>query len=248
MKLKNAIHWLWILGIPLVATGCSQGPNEESAGTVELNLQPATLEEAELSLKQIDALQKVDSKRALSALATLRLRLDELNHLVARLEPEPGHFVSFYESRPGLIGIAEVGPAMGQRLLTSAIVNEHSATRLFQRLANGAPPPDALIKAQEREVAARLTEVPKDNDSLVGHDVASSVPNELAIVKDGVASVGQALTAADGQWWRDNVCYNAGDSRGCLPNWGNGGYATASTKTSFFQVAPFSGNAISVRI
>ena len=60
-----------------------------------------------------------------------------------------------------------------------------------------------------------------------------------------------ALTAADGQYWRDWGCFVHGagyaDVAGCYPNWANGGYGQANTRTSFFVVAPFAGDAVSVR-
>jgi hypothetical protein len=42
-------------------------------------------------------------------------------------------------------------------------------------------------------------------------------------------------------------CYKSGDSHACLPNWANGGWAEYNTKTSFFQVAPYSGGTVYVQ-
>jgi hypothetical protein len=157
-----------------------------------------------------------------------------------------------------MIGISETGPAQGHRLLDSSIVNQHSATELFQTLAPTQTPPDALLKAQAREVTAHLSELPKDNDSLIGQNIAATTPKDLSLAKGAignesrapgqdVASFAQELTGADGPWWAANACYKSGDFRGCYPNWGNGGYAYASAKTSFFQIAPYAGDTVYVR-
>ena len=53
---------------------------------------------------------------------------------------------------------------------------------------------------------------------------------------------------SDGAWWVANVCYTGGDAKDCKPNWGGGGWAQANAKTSFFQVAPYSGNWLSVKL
>jgi hypothetical protein len=61
-----------------------------------------------------------------------------------------------------------------------------------------------------------------------------------------------ALTAADGQYWRDWGCFIHGngyaDLAGCYPNWANGGYYQANTRTSFFVIAPFAGDLVSIRM
>jgi len=256
MKLKQVAKWLCVSCLPLTLNACSQGPDPEPATHVELNLSPKNYAEAEATLAQIDTLQKVDAARAHTALLKLQPKLDELNHLVARIEPEPGRFVSFYEPQPGMIGISETGPAQGRHLLDSAKVNQLSAVELFQNLMPSSAPPEALVQAQAREVTAHLTELPKDNDSPIGQNMSCTPSKDLSLGKgtvgnvpgaEGVASSAQELTGSDGPWWAANACYKSGDFRGCYPNWGGGGYAYASAKTSFFQIAPYSGDTVYVR-
>jgi hypothetical protein len=244
----NVVSAVLSLGVASLAlSACSSDTNSEAPSSAELNLNPKTLDEAAQTLTELDALQKVDSERVRAALVELRPRLDALNHLVARVEVKPGHFISFYEPEPGMIGISEQGPAGEAPLLGGNDLRDNTAVQLYQRFAADAPVPEALLRAQERDVAARVSEVPADNDSALGKDFAVSEMQAPTTDAAGIARQQQSLTGADGPWWAANVCYDTGDFRGCYPNWANGGYAYASAKTSFFQVAPYSGDLVSVR-
>ena len=69
-----------------------------------------------------------------------------------------------------------------------------------------------------------------------------------AVGSSDVGTSRQALTSEDGPWFAANGCYKSGDSRECWPNWGNGGTADYNTKTSFFQIAPYSPGVLYVRL
>jgi hypothetical protein len=254
MNLRSALTLLPAISLSICSGGCDDTKiaTSDQADIGNINVDPLTLDEAVESLTQIDHLQKIDAQdpRALAALQRLRPRLDQLNHLVARVEPEPGHVVSFYEPQPGLIGVSETGPtSVAPRFVTSPDVGSASVVDLFRRVSSGAEPPPALVLAEARAASARDQNA-SNTSSVLTAPIASASDRPATSVdapSAGIGSTASALTAGDGPWWSANVCFKGGDFRGCFPNWGGGGFAQASTKTSFFQVAPFSGNNLSVR-
>lgn len=241
-KTRSLTYFMASFACAAVA-GCSAAPLDED---VHVDTNPATLEEARTALDRIDELQHQNPELANRLLAELKPRLDELNGLVARVEVAPQHFVSFYETQPGVLGISERAPKGTASALRSVDLSLAPA-ELYRRLAKGADAPAALIAAHERAVAAkRVAEALHADDHPASIDVAASVPEDL-VSRSDAGQVQQALTEADGRWWRDNVCFKGGDFRGCFPNWGGHGYAKANAKTSFFQVAPYSGNFVTVQ-
>ena len=246
----------FVLSAALLACGeADQGQGGEEA----INVDPKTLEEAADALAQIDALQEINpnDQRALDAMEQLRPRLDELNHLVARIEPRPGHVISFYEVEPGNVGIAEATPQGDDRLLTPNDMKSHSLSDLYLKLSGDESAPASLLEAEQRQLLRaqeesqleeELVRVPSASSSLESSDPQFGGPLvDESAAHSSLGTTQQALTAADGPWFRDNVCFKGGDSRGCLPNWGGGGWAQFETKTSFFVVAPYSGYSVSVR-
>jgi hypothetical protein len=236
------------LSVSLTLLGaCAQEALPESA---PIDVHPASLDQAKASITQIEALLRANPQdaRALAARRALLPRLDELNHLVARVETTPGHVVSFYETEPGVIGVAENGPRGEARVLTEADVAAPSIVELYQKLSGGAAAPQALYDAEEREKAAAEGEHAagaaaglKSTDAEAGPVADGASPADGASRVDGVASTSSALTYNDGPWFAANGCYHGGDARGCLPTWTNGGYLDAYTKSSFFEMAPFQG-------
>lgn len=202
----------------------------------EIDVEPATHEDALRSLAQIDARLDDDPEDvdALAARAAIQPRLDELNGLVARVEPSPGHVVSFYEPLPGVIGISESAPLGALRMLGTADVESLPVVDLYLRVAGGdAVVPEALLAAQAHANEAA--------GASPGTDVQPDLPPmSLAAPDDGAV---EPLTSADGPWWTNNVCYGSeADAKWCLPNWGGGAWAAKYSKTSASAVGPYSGN------
>ncbi len=224
---------------------CDQEPLPKNE---EIDVNPASLEEARTSIAQIEARLRAHPQdaRALQAVQALRPKLDELNHLVARVEATPGHVVSFYESEPGVIGVSESGPAGEARVLTA--VDSDSVVALYRRLAGGAEAPATLLAAEERENGAcdgvHETQDPGQlgiSDRLERPALATTPTGE------SIGSTQSALTSSDGQWFAANGCWVRGDAHYCFPDWWNGGWADYTTKTSFFQLAPFAGGTVWVQ-
>jgi hypothetical protein len=231
-----------LFGLPLAAAlmACDPAPSGDSG---KIDVLPASLDEAEQTIRQIEQLMKSNPNDRLAIEATKKLgpRLDELNHLVARIEPKPGHFVSFYETLPGSITVAEKGPANEARVLETAMVEGYPVHHLYRLLTHGAEPPVTLVEAGERDLRARL------HETLAG--AASDAPAQPASSADEIWTSRQQLTSGDGVFWRDSVCYKGGDIHGCLPNWSEFGWAEWTTaKTSFFQLALFAGSQMSIRM
>jgi hypothetical protein len=153
---------------------------------------------------------------------------------VTRVEPRPGHVISFSEPLPGLLTISESGPLNGERLLRDEDVNGLSVVALYREL-RGTEPPLALVDAARRQHEGR----PPTGSSTeqAGALVSSSV--EPAPGGDD-QRITQAFTASDGPLFTNTVCFKGGDARACLPG-ASLGKVDAWTKTSFVKVAPFSG-------
>lgn len=214
----------------------------DDADSVELALsgpidvEPTTHEGAAASLKQINALLDADpaDARALAALAAIQPKLDQLNHVVARVNVAPGHEVSFYETQPGVILTSESRPLGAPRALDLRTLAAGSVADVYLRLAGAdAPVPKALADAQARAKDRAVT-------TPGGPSEKPALP--LAAADDGAVT---PLTSSDGAWWTSNVCYGSeADTKWCLPNWANGAYAQAQSKTSSAALAPYSGNVV----
>ena len=232
----------------VACSGADQSAESTAEAELEINLNPATLDEAGESLARIAARQKLNPADAIAkdALEALAPRLDELNHLVARIEPEPGRVVSFYEMEPGSIGISERGLA-GSTPLISAKLRALPAVDLYRRLA-AKEAPEALLRAQER---ALLTHDLRSANEEAGPIGASTSFTKPIAAQAAPGTLQQPLTEADGPWFAEHICYQAWhpkDSRACLPNWGGGGWAQAKTTVSDFIVAPYTGDWLNVRM
>jgi hypothetical protein len=242
MKIRSLLSVMSFLSTSLAMVGCGR-----DSATADININPTTLDEAAASLSQIDSLQKLnaDDPVAAAVLEQLRPHLDRLNHLVARVEIKPGHVVSFFEPQPGLIRLSEVSPSGSQRVLQPGDMRDNSATAVYRRLANSAPPA-ALVQAEEREMAAAREGSKDRSEAQLPPDLSSSQPIHTASARDGVQTQQSALSN-DGQWYASFGCAKSGDAKGCFPNWANGGWAQANTKTSFLNIAPYAGGTVQVR-
>jgi len=232
MKRTMTIGMVSLGVVSLMMMAC--GGAEPQSASEEINVNPATLEEAAASLASIQRLIRVraDDPRAHAALEQLRPRLDELNHLVARVEARPGQFVSFYESEPGVIGVAESGPKGAQPVLTSSDMQQ-SLVPLYERLSGGVKAPPSLVQAEAR------TRMDHPSPDLAPGLVSISDKIATKAGEEDIGSVSQALTADDGQFFRDNGCFKTGDANFCFPNWSGNSFAEANTRTSFLTIAPF---------
>ena len=206
-----------------------------------VDLAPESLEASEHTLAQIDAMLEVDPNdpAALEMLEALGPRLDELNHLVAEVELSPDHSVRFFEAEPGVIGVSERMLEGDTPVLDEEAMGSMSMVEVYERLAS-LPAPRALLDAQTRVDAAtsQAIEVLEESDFVNGD-------SELAANEEfGMASA--ALTGAQYQYFRDNLCFTYGYSRGCYTNSAGGRWAQNEAKTSFFTVAPYDGH-VSVR-
>jgi hypothetical protein len=220
-----------------ILVACSAEPQgEDQVENVELNLNPATFAEASESLASVERLMRVqkDDPRALDALEKLQPRLDELNHLVARVEASPGHVVSFYESEPGVIGVVEVGPQGEPRVLSASDLEE-PLVPLYERLSGGAKAPQALVEANTR---ANLG-VDQTGPELEPGLVSSSEQIAPRAGDENVGRVTQEWTEGEGQLFRDTACFKSGDFKECHPNRSNGAWFELNTRTSFMVVAPY---------
>ncbi|NNB87604.1 hypothetical protein [Corallococcus exiguus] len=236
MKSKRPLR----LSVLLIAAMAFPGCNEDAA-PVELN--PSSLTEAQRSLQQIDQLYESDPAAALDAGQRLRPKLDELNHLITRVETSPNHYVEFYDLQPGGILLAERGPAGDGRILSESGIADHSAVELYRQLTGGATPPEALVKAE------RLVTPPDDAHVLARDEADPNLKSSGAFALDrgaqrgdGLASVTQSLGSGDGVVFRDQYCFKAGDFFNCLPNITGDTWASANSKSSFTRLAPYRGS------
>jgi hypothetical protein len=226
------MKWTKALGmIPLMTIACGAEPQEPSE---HINVDPTTLAEAAESLSAIERRlrESADEPFAHEALAKLRPRLDELNHLVARVEVRPGQFVSFYESEPGVIGVSESGP-MGAESVVEPSDLEQPLVSLYERLSGGRKAPLALVQAEAR---ARVEHAVADLEPGL---MSTSEPIDRAAGSEQIARTAQALTEGDGPWFRDNGCFETGDARACFPNSAGNSWADYNTRTSFLTIAPY---------
>lgn len=234
-----------VFGALTILAACSGG-GDARKDVEPIDVQAANLDQVTEVLAKIQALQAVDpgDLRAADALERLLPVIDRLNHLVARIEVAPDHVVSFYEPEPGHLAVAERGPVGDQRYLEAPEFRDVTAVELYRLLA-GEEAPEALHRADAHRAVSE-----GGASGVVGGGALASSPADLRApaAAGDVGSTTQALTGADGPFWQANVCFKSGDFRGCFPNWGGGGFAYATTKTSFFSVAPYAGDLIQVRM
>jgi hypothetical protein len=252
MIVRSHYSFIPVLSVVLGLAACS-GESPSDSGTA-VNVNPSTLDEVTDSVSQIDAIYKRDPQAARVALDKLQVKVDELNHLVARVEASPGHYVGFYELEPGNIGISEQHPVGSKAILASSDIEASTSAELYRRLAH-AEPPQSLLDVEEREkqvrdatraISTSPTSVERSSSG-DGYDFTqrgSEVENPGG---EAVGAVQQAWTASQGPQWRDQQCFKGGDRRECLPNWSGGRYQISNTRVTFVKIAPFSGDVLNVR-
>ena len=76
----------------------------------------------------------------------------------------------------------------------------------------------------------------------------SSLSEASASLESPAGARAPELTANDGQYFSSHDCYWGGEFHMCLPNWYNGGWAEWQAKSSFLEIAPFSGGTVYVQM
>jgi hypothetical protein len=232
-----------LIPLSLAIAACSGAPAAQNGA---IDTQPTTLEQAATSLAQLDDALRANPNdtAAKQDLATIRAQLDGLNNLVARVEPVTGHVVSFYEPRPGQIGISETGPDGSDSLITGEAFATQSSAQIYRALTNGAEAPAALAAAEDHELAAINADARAATASVGGAGLSGTTEVDPITTSNGerVAKTSEALSPS-GQTFSNTWCMRTNaDAYGCLPDWSGGGFAQGNTKTSFFRVEPITAD------
>ena len=221
------------------SSGEGEGTTAAVAPASAFNTRPASLEEAKTSIEAIEAALRANPNdaSALAAQKALEPRLDELNHLVARVEPKAGHVVSFFQTGGGSIVVKEAQPRGEPSLLDGEMMKEPTLASLYRRLSGGSEAPAELVQADAHRVGT-LQEA-------LTPGLASSLPEPAPAARLG----GISTDLGPGDWfnWQNNYCYKGGDFHSCQSNWWNGGSYNFNAKSSFFQIAPVAGGTFYVQ-
>lgn len=144
--------------------------------------------------------------------------------LVARVEVEPSHFLSFYELAPGQIAVLEEGSLeTGVTPLDQESWRGLSMTELHQKVAPGQPIPEKLRTADQRRAGLleARAQVPlvvqglyeaREPVSPVPQEAGLSIPLEAPAqavgkhVQAPPGAVGTLDAASDAAWWQANFC------------------------------------------
>ncbi|MFP2927213.1 hypothetical protein ACLESO_18850 [Pyxidicoccus sp. 3LG] len=237
MKSKRPFRMGLLLAVMFGVTGCSSSPGEEQA-PIELN--PSSHIEARLSIMRIRELYESNPAAAVDAAQKLSPKLDALNHLIARVEVAPEHFVDFYELQPDGILVSESGPLGNEQVLDGSELAAHSPVNLYRRLTGGATPPESLVRAAAFRAVSDDSHVPAWD--AVAPDLKSSdgvAPAHGRQHGNGLSAVAQPLTATDAAFLMDNFCYGSGDFVKCWLNVAGNGWASANSKSSFAKLEAF---------
>ncbi|HWA75340.1 MAG TPA: hypothetical protein VG937_23545 [Polyangiaceae bacterium] len=228
------------------AVGCgAEGSESASSQEQHLDVAPATLADATAELSRADVLlaNGADPTVISAELAQLRERLDDLNGRVAHIDLEAGHVVNFYQDASGNLVVGERQLVGTPSALAALDLSKLSAAELFVALAPQRTVPEALL----RNPTARLVPVAEAESQAVAptevHGEVSSAP-QLTSTSSKAGNIGrsqQALTGADGAFFRANFCPQNGVFFFCNPNWSGGLFAQANATHSKFSIAPFAG-------
>jgi hypothetical protein len=222
-------------------TGCSSAPAE----LADLNLDPQSKEEALAAAEELSALMKespADAELAESA-EILSRKLEELSGLVSRIDLGAGHWVSFLQNEDGSVTVTERMPEGSQSgQLAKPETARMSLGELHRFLAPALAVPAELTSGN----AGTVPVVEPATEGAGGGTDASSLSSTSGSRGDGLGTLSEALTAADGQWFRDNQC-PAGFNLFCLPNHANGFFSEFYRRYSQIIIAPFGGALVTVR-
>jgi hypothetical protein len=228
-------HRLIQVSTPLLFAACSITPPLDQ----QIDIAPSSLEQARDELAKANELlaRDPDNAELLRSLHMLRDHVDVLNGMVDRIEIGTNHVVTFYKGDQDVIIVGERMPRGTASVLTDG-AQRRSLVDLYRELAPDRQLPSALAESS----AATL---PPSSDTPVlspGESGGGSTWLEPSGPRtDGLGVSQQLLTAADGPFFRDNFCPTGGVFSFCLPNWGGGAFATATSTHSVVNIAPFSG-------
>ena len=260
--MQSKLSYAGIL-LSIMAALCDCGGTQEGAdtrgeleNTEPIDLSPKTLSDAAHSIAQIDAIlsKTPGDARALAARVALNAALEKLNHLLAAVQLSGGHVVQFYEPTPGAILISERYP-QGETATLKKEDYQQLPADLYRHLTGSDIVPTLLANAQQRAFPDKrfrpsVSEVSRLGASSLGEDAPPAA--ELGARDENVSSQSSALTANDGQFFRDTECFQVGSSPGlhqralCRNNWFDGGFFDVMAGKTGFKVAPFSGNSLTV--
>jgi hypothetical protein len=228
--------------------GCGGSGSEAPASRADqhLNVAPATLADAAAELKRADSLLAAgaDEAELLADLTQLRERMEELNGRVASIEIGPEHVVNFYQDASGSLVMGERAPLEAVSVFAALDLSKLSAAEVFLELAPDREVPEALLR-NPAATSAPVVEVeaqpqPQRTGALTEHSDGLQVA-EKAAAQDSLGRSQEALTSADGPYFRDRYCQEGNIYFFCRPNRTGSLTAYAGATHSKVVVAPYAG-------
>jgi hypothetical protein len=203
---------------------CSSAPTESEAttGAGALDTHPATIEDAKATAALLEerlAANPNDSE-TLAAQGAFHARLDELDRLVARIEPRAGHVVSFFDVGNGAVAIEETRPKDEPSVMAGL---ETSSPADVYRVLAGKEAPAAFAAFEPRLEGAKPAEL-APGPAATSEEIEGSRAHAEGLIG---FPLGPAFT-----------CFTGGDFHSCQVPWSNGGYWDKNSKTSFFEILP----------
>jgi hypothetical protein len=206
----------------LAACGAPPGDSSEehSAPPATIDSHPATIEDAKITATMLEQRLAADPQdsEALAAQGPFHARLDELDHLVARIEPRAGYVVSFFETGSGAFAVEETLPKDAPSLMVGL---DMSSPATVYRALTGKAAPAALTTIESQHGDATAAELTPGPALASGDDEPSS------------------RIHAEGSNSAQFTCFSGGDFYTCQTPWAGGGSWNKNAKTSFFQIYPF---------
>jgi len=170
-------------------------------------------------------------------------------NVIARVEIESGHTITFYEMGPGGLFMVETRNE-GQ---TAVIHGSADALDVYARVRPGAAVPDALRaaygRARDAAANARLSS-PKVAPALGGGQPAVEGAPSVQI-KDGLGVTAQALTSSSSAANfvdTDHGCDWGETWSFCRVSWGGGFFASTSSDSASCIVDHYAGNGVTVQL
>jgi len=236
---RNASISLFLLVAGIA--GCSAAPEDQGG----VNLDPQSKEEALAAAEELSALMKArpQAPELAASAEILSRKLEELSGLVSRIELGAGHWISFLQTDDGSVTVSERMPeGSEQGQLGKPETARMSLAELHTFLA-----PARAVPAELRAVSAVPVSVAEPATEGAGGGTEASPPaSSNGSRGDGLGTHSEALTAADGQWFRDNQC-PAGFNLFCLPNHANGFFSSFYRRYSQIIIAPYGGALVTVQ-
>lgn len=178
---------------------------------------------------------------------------DNERGVLARVEVEPAHLITFYETAPGVVLVVERRRSSQEPILQGEAVDP---LEVYGSIRPSEEIPQALLDASGRAMALKAAEPASNEQGLErvaggGRSAQTASVSDVHEREDGLGVSQQAFTSdSSGNIFINNTnsCSWANVWSTCRIHWGGGFFCSTTATREFYAVDHYAGDGVTVRV